>query len=209
MTAASFAAVGGMRCVLDARSTYACDSIATPPSPATIPQICRCWFRIADDILLTYVLQRPAGVSQVTVSAPSLEAARAAIVESGIEVFRVKGDTIQLAERVRSHLMDAGVSVCFGERPRIEFTVRVQNSDFPGTAAEEMFNKVRHSTASRAQSRGFSEFDSRCRPVHDPVDNARVLDVWYELTFAKDTHDLEQLMDDVRWALRVTKCVSL
>jgi hypothetical protein len=143
------------------------------------------------------------------VSVPSLEAARAVIVENGIEVFRVKGDTIQLAVRVRSHLMDAGVSVAFGARPRIEFTVRVQNSDFPGTAAEEMFSKVRNSTASQAQAHGFAEFDSRCRPVHDPIDDSRVLDVWYELTFAKDTLDLEQLMHDVRWALTLSKCVPL
>ena len=141
-------------------------------------------------------------------SVPSLEAARAAIVENGIEVFRVKGDTIQLAERVRSHLMDAGVAVSFGARPRIEFTVRVQNSDFPGTAAEDMFSKVRNFTAGGAQARGFMEFDSRCRPVHDPIDDTRVLDVWYELTFAKDTLTLEQLMDDVRWALSQSKCVA-
>jgi hypothetical protein len=142
------------------------------------------------------------------VSTPSIEAARAAIVENGIEVFRVKDETIQLAERVRSHLMDASVSVRFGARPCIQFTVRAQNSDFPSTNAEEMFTKVRHATTSRAQARGFDESDSRCRPVHDPVDDSRVLDVWYELTFSKETHDLAQLMEDLRWALAVSKCVT-
>jgi hypothetical protein len=141
-------------------------------------------------------------------SAPSLEAARAAIVENGIEVFRVKDETIQLAERVRSHLMDASVAVRFGARPCIQFIVRAQNSDFPGTNAEEMFTKVRHSTATPAQAHGFDESDSRCRPVHDPVDDSRVLDVWYELTFSKETQDLTQLLDDLRWALTVAKCVT-
>jgi hypothetical protein len=142
------------------------------------------------------------------VNAPSLEAARAAIAEHGIEVFRVKDETIQLAERVRSHLMDASVAVSFGTRPRIEFTVRAQVSDFPGTAAEEMFTKVRHATTTRAQARGFTESESRCRPVHDPVDDSRVLDVWYELIFSKETRDLGQLMDDLRWALSLSKCVA-
>jgi hypothetical protein len=148
-----------------------------------------------------------AGAGQDDVSAPSLEATRAAILAHGIEVFRVKDDTIQLAQRVRSHLMDAGVSVSFGKQTRTHFTVRVQNSDFPGTAADEMFSKVRKEIAERAQTHGFDETDSRCRKIHDPVDDTHILDVWYELTFSKPTHELAQLMDDVRWALSVSKCI--
>jgi hypothetical protein len=147
------------------------------------------------------------GAGQNQVSAPSLETTRAAILANGIEVFRVKDETIELAQRVRSHLMDAGVSLSFGKEPRLEFTVRVQNSDFPGTGADEMFSKVRLEIGARARERGFSEAEQRCRKVEDPVDAAHVLDVWYELTFAKSTTDLSQLMDDVRWALAVSKCI--
>jgi hypothetical protein len=148
-----------------------------------------------------------AGAGQDDVSAPSLEATRAAILANGIEVFRVKDDAIQLAQRVRMHLMDAGVSINFGKPPRIDFTVRVQNSDFPGVAADEMFNKVRRAIAERAQAHGFEESDSRCRKIHNPVDASAVLDVWYELTFSKPALELTQLMDDVRWALGVSKCI--
>jgi hypothetical protein len=192
------------------RPVYRPGEVAAPgPAPRTIPNRSNCPPQNSDDTLQPY--ERPAGPEQVDVSVPSLDAARAAIVANGFEVFRVKGDTIQLAERVRLHLMDASVSVSFGERPRIEFTVRVQNSDFPGAEAEEMFGKVRQATASRAEARGFTEFDRRCRSVNDPIDSSRVLDVWYELIFAKDTQgtsDLEQLIDDLRWALSVSKCVS-
>jgi hypothetical protein len=141
------------------------------------------------------------------VTVPTFDVARAAITDGGLEVFRVKDETIQLAERVRSHLMDAGVSVSFGARPRIQFTVRAQNSDFPGSAPDDMFGRVRHAVASRAEARGFAESDQRCRQIYDPVDDSRVLDVWYELTFSKDAHELVQLMDDLRFALGVKKSV--
>lgn len=140
-------------------------------------------------------------------TAPTIEVARAAITNGGLEVFRVKDETIQLAERVRSHLMDAGVSVSFGEQPSVQFIVRAQNSDFPGCAPEEMFGRVRHAVAGSAAARGFTESDQRCRQIHDPVDDSRVLDVWYELTFTKAAHELTQLMDDLRFALSVKKCV--
>jgi len=32
--------------------------------------------------------------------------------------------------------------------------------------------------------------------------------VWHELTFAKDIAALDAMIDDVRWALRVPKCVD-
>lgn len=139
---------------------------------------------------------------------PTLEVAKAAIKDGGLEVFRVKDETIQLAERVRSHLMDAGVSVSFGERANVQFVVRAQNSDFPGTAADEMFSKVRHAILGRAEARGFAESERRCRQIHDPVDDSRILDVWYELTFSKAADELVQLMDDLRFALGVKKCVE-
>ena len=140
-------------------------------------------------------------------TAPTFDVARAAIQDGGLEVFRVKDETIELAERVRSHLMDAGVSVTFGKQPSVQFTVRAQHSDFPGSPAEEMFSRVRNAVLSRAAARGFSESDQRCRQIYDPVDDSRVLDVWYELTFSKGAHELAQLMDDLRFALSIKKSV--
>jgi hypothetical protein len=152
--------------------------------------------------------ERRFGAGRDEVSVPSLEVAKAAIKAQGVEVFRVEGQSIQLAERVRSHLMDAGVSVHFGEEPNVQFTVRAQTSDFPTVVGDEMFEKVRTQLAGQAQERGFVESERRCRPIHDPVDAARVLDIWYELTFSKAFHDLNELLSDVRWACSVSKCVG-
>jgi hypothetical protein len=143
-------------------------------------------------------------------SVPSLAAARAAMSEHGVEVFRVdvEGETIQLAARVRSHLMDASVSVKLGQPSQVRFTVRAQNSDFPGVAADEMFSKVRQAIGTSAQSQGFDEADQHCRQIQDPSDKQRILDVWYELTFAKQFGDLNEMMNDVRWSLSISKCVG-
>jgi hypothetical protein len=138
----------------------------------------------------------------------TLEAARGALVAHGVEVFRVEDETIQLATRVRSHLMDAGVTIHVGASPSVQFTVRAQSSDFPGVGADEMFAKVREAVDELASARGFHESATHRRRILDPVDGSHVLDVWYELTFRKSLGDSATLLDDVRWALGVDKCVG-
>ena len=86
--------------------------------------------------------------------------------------------------------------------------MRSQRSDFPTTPAEELFRKVRDSLTHRVRERGFSEVRSAARDITDPVDESHVLDVWHELTFAKEADDLDALIEDVRWALRMPKCVD-
>ena len=152
--------------------------------------------------------ERRFGEVQDPVSAPSLDAAKAALLGQGVEVFRVDNGTIQLATRVRSHLMDAGVSVQLGEAAAVQFTVRAQSSDFPGVGADDMFVKVREAVADKAAARGFNESGSHRRRILDPVDTSLVLDVWYELTFSKPLVDATRLLDDVRWALGVGKCIG-
>lgn len=138
----------------------------------------------------------------------TLEAARGTLVAHGVEVFRVEDEMIQLATRVRSHLMDAGVAIHVGGAPSVQFTVRAQSSDFPGVAADEMFAKVREAVDVVASARGFRESATHRRRILDPVDGSHVLDVWYELTFRKPLGDGATLLDDVRWALGVDKCVG-
>jgi hypothetical protein len=140
--------------------------------------------------------------------APTLADARKAIAEQGLEFLRVEDELIQLATRVRSHLMDASVSLHFGARPCVSFTVRAQSSDFPGASSADMFGKVRGAVSANALAHGFSETEEHSRQVQDPVDHARILDVWYELTFSKEFHDLVPMLDDVRWSLSVSKCVG-
>jgi hypothetical protein len=141
-------------------------------------------------------------------NAPTLADARKAIADQGLEFFRIEGELIHLATRVRSHLMDASVSLRFGVQPCVSFTVRAQSSDFPGASGADMFEKVRSAISANALARGFSEIEEHSRQVQDPVDHARILDVWYELTFSKEFHDLDNMLDDVRWSLSVSKCVG-
>jgi hypothetical protein len=136
------------------------------------------------------------------------EVVKTAVLEAGFEVFRAKGDTIQLAERVRSHLMDAHVAVRIADAATISFIVRSQRSDFPGDDSEELFARVRRAVADKARQNGFEESAAASRAINDPVDDGRVLDVWHELTFSKSTQDLKQLVADLQCALDMPKCVD-
>lgn len=137
----------------------------------------------------------------------TLDGVRSALLEAGLEVFRVEEQAVHLAQRVRSHLMDAGVRVRCARQLAVDVTVRAQRSDFPSEAPDALFARVRAAVSDDAAAQGFIESDARPREIRDPVDNSRLLDVWYELTFSKDT-TRESLVDDVRWALRLGKCVS-
>jgi len=140
-------------------------------------------------------------------SLASMEVTKAALNAHGVEVFRSDQQTIHLAVRVRSHLMDAGVCVQLEPEPSVRFTVRAQASDYPGLGAAQMFAKVRDAIADTATTRGFAESGTHCREIRDPGDASRVLDVWFELTFAKPTPDAKTTLDEVSWALGIPKCV--
>jgi hypothetical protein len=137
----------------------------------------------------------------------SLEGVRSTLIEAGLEVFRVDTDAVHLASRVRSHLMDAGVRVRCSRQLGVDVTVRAQRSDFPSDPAERLLSRVREAVTESAESRGFKETAACPREIRDPVDDTRLLDVWYELTFSKDA-TTSTLLDDVRWALGLAKCVS-
>jgi len=138
----------------------------------------------------------------------SVDDTRAALVAHGIEVSRVEQGVIALAVRVRSHLMDAGVSVQVEPAPEVQFTVRAQSSDFPGDSAPQLFARVREAMSDAARAHGFEECAHSSRELLDPGDASRVLDTWYELKFAKPVTSADGLLEDVRWALNVSKCVS-
>jgi hypothetical protein len=137
----------------------------------------------------------------------SLDETRAALIAHGIEVSRVEKGVIALAVRVRSHLMDAGVSLQVEPAPAVKFTVRAQSSDFPGESDAQLFAKVRVASDEPAHTHGFAESTHERREILDPGDATRVLDTWYELTYAKPVTSADDLLQDVRWALTVPKCV--
>jgi hypothetical protein len=144
----------------------------------------------------------------ISVSALTFDAVKTAVLEAGFEVLRAKGETLQLAERVRSHLMDAGVSVRVSESVSVSVVVRSQRSDFPAASADEIFGKVRSGVEPLALAHGFVESGSHSRQLQDPVDETRVLDEWYELTYTKPCDDIATLVQDIAWALRLPKCVT-
>ena len=141
-------------------------------------------------------------------TALTLDRLKQAVLDAGLEIYRVNGGEIRIAERVRMHLMDSGVAIDLQSSTRITLTVRSQRSDFPTEPAEQLFDKIRASIEQTAVARGFHEVEAVTRDVTDPVDDSNVLDVWHELTFAKDVPALDGMIDDVRWALRVPKCVD-
>lgn len=138
----------------------------------------------------------------------TVDVVKKALLDAGFEVFRAKGETIQLAERVRSHLMDANVAVCVGGSATVSFTVRGQRSDYPTDTDEALFQRIRGATADKARARAFAESGAASRQIQDPVDETRVLDVWHELTFSKPTTQLDELVADVQFALSLPKCVT-
>jgi len=137
-----------------------------------------------------------------------MELTRATLLAHGMEVLRAEPNAIHLAVRVRSHLMDGGVSVRFETNPCVQFTVRAQASDFPGVTPEGMFDIVREAVTGSASAHGFSETAAQSREIADPVDHNYVLDRWFELTFSKPARDLDHLLAAVHWALAVPKCIG-
>lgn len=142
------------------------------------------------------------------VSTLTIDHLKQAVLDAGLEIYRVHGAEVRIAERVRMHLMDSGVTVGVRVRPQVSLTVRSQRSDFPTMPADDLFQKVRDSLRKNAEDRGFHEVGAAARDITDPVDPSHVLDVWHELIFAKEVQDLEALIEDVRWALQVPKCVD-
>lgn len=138
----------------------------------------------------------------------TLDRLKQAMIDAGIEIYRISGGEIRVAERVRMHLMDSGVCVTAHSQAQIALTVRSQRSDFPTAPAQELFEKVRNTIGKTIEARGFREVRAETRDITDPVDESHVLDVWHELTFAKDAPSIDGAIDDVRWALSVPKCVD-
>ena len=142
------------------------------------------------------------------VSKPDVQRVKQALIDAGVEIYRADDAEIQVAERVRLHIMDSGVRVELGTPARVLFTVRSQRSDFPHAKPDELFDKVRGSIGEQASLRGYAEHDATTVEVKDPVDGAKILDVWHEVTYVKDLADLGALVEEVRWALEIEKYVS-
>jgi hypothetical protein len=135
----------------------------------------------------------------------SLPEIRKALVAAGFELYRTRGDEVQVADRVRDNLiMDSGVSVKSKGSLAVKVVLRAQRSDFPSDGAATLFERARQ-LASLALSRGYVETDAQASPLSDPADPSRTLDTWYEVCFEKPVSNIEDAMAEVGFALKLEK----
>ena len=103
--------------------------------------------------------------------------------------------------------MDSGVRVCADSGFRVQFTARIQRSDAPSAQPEDLFRRVREALESQATARGYEETVAEVVEVKDPVDDARILDVWHEVTYSKAVDGVDPAVEEVSWALGLDKYV--
>lgn len=126
------------------------------------------------------------------------------LILAGLEVFRVQGSRVCLADRVRENLiMDSGVSAVAGDPLVVRFVVRAQASNFPGKSAEELFGRARQLGVS-SQGRGYREVDTAVVPIKDPGGGPGTLDTWYEVAFELEVAP-DGLVEELKYALGVEK----
>ena len=129
------------------------------------------------------------------------------LIAAGLEIFRVQGNRIHLADRVRENLiMDGGVAAIVGEPLAVRFVVRAQSSQFPGESADQLFGRAR-TVASACATRGYREVETSVVNINDPGGGPHTLDTWYEVAYEKPVEPSE-LVDELRYALGVEKSAS-
>jgi hypothetical protein len=138
----------------------------------------------------------------------SIQSIQQALASAGVEIYRTDERELQIAERIRLHIMDSGVRVVLQDGLAVQFTARTQRSDAPSAQPEELFRRVREEVGERAGSRGYLEANAEVVEVKDPVDEARVLDVWHEVTYRKAIDEPSEAVSEVRWALDLEKYVQ-
>ena len=131
-----------------------------------------------------------------------------ALVEAGFEVYRTRGDTVHVAERVRENLiMDSNVRLRAADNA-VRFAVRAQRSDFPDASTDQLFARVRSHAEALATSRGYAEVESNVTEVADPGDAERTIDTWCEVVFEKRVESLAHALDEVRFSLGIEKIIT-
>lgn len=140
------------------------------------------------------------------VASLDLETTKKALIDNGFEIYRSNTEEIHLAERVRYHIMDSGVSVSLNTGS-VFLTCRSQRSDFPGDSEEQLFNRVRQHLGGSLTTRGYVEESSRKVEVRNPSDESTLLDVWFEVSYRKPLEELDEMVSELRWAIACDKYV--
>lgn len=145
---------------------------------------------------------------ELDLSAVDVESVKSALSQAGVEVYRTFPEEIYVAERIRVHLMDSSVRIRLGNKISVSFTARCQKSDFPNAPSEELFAKVRNSIGPSAGARGYAEAAHRVIEMKNPANPAQVLDTWHEVIYTKTSENVDEVVQEVRWALKIEKCVQ-
>ena len=142
-------------------------------------------------------------------SSSDLQQVKKSLLEAGLEIYRTQLTEIQVAERIRLHIMDSGIRVRLSESMAVTFTARSQRSDFPSVEPGQIFEKVRATIGQQALERGYREESTQTIEVKDPMDDARVLDTWHEITYSKPVEGTDSAVDEIRWALGIENRLAL
>lgn len=138
---------------------------------------------------------------------PDITSIQSLLETAGIEIYQSHAAELEIAERVRLHMMDSGVRVKVDVGLTVRFSARSQRSDFPSSTVEALFQRVHEAVGIPASARGFSEAERRIVEIKNPVDDSKILDVWHELVFEKKC-DAGELVDEVKWVLDLEKYVD-
>ncbi len=126
------------------------------------------------------------------------------LIAAGLEIFRVQGDRVHLADRVRENLiMDGDVCAVASDPPAVRFVTRAQASQFPGETPDDLFGRARK-VAVLAGPRGYREVETSVVVVRDPGGGPRTLDTWYEVAFEKSV-DAGSLVEELKLMLAANK----
>lgn len=137
-----------------------------------------------------------------------LDVIKRGLQTAGIEIYRVREGVIEVAERIRFHIMDSGVRVVPAEPLEVQFSARSQKSGNPDLDDESLFSLVRSALSEVAGKQGFVEAGTSSEQVMDPIDATRILDVWYEVRFTRRADTVEEAAELVRWVLSVERFVG-
>lgn len=132
---------------------------------------------------------------------------RSLVEEAGLEVYQAHADEIEIAERIRLHIMDSGVRIKLADGLVIRFSARCQRSDFPGDSPDALFERVHQAVGIPVRTRGYAEAERRVIEVKDPSDDERMLDVWHEIVFEMPCEE-QALIEELRWVLELEKYVG-
>jgi hypothetical protein len=128
-----------------------------------------------------------------------------ALVATGLEVFRVRGDEVHLAERQNLYLMEARVQVAGGGAPTVTVVLHAQRSDAPKMDPKSLLEVVRE-RAEVLKRDGYEEVDAKAREICSVNDGA-VLDVWYEVTLRREVSTLDEAVAEAQRVISVERYV--